>query len=118
MLLYEVFTGEFQQIENWYGYTSIFTWNMSVLLFAFVCGIDAGHMRKIVTGPIRLISKHSLGIYILHVMILQMLRKLLGFEAKIMNPWLYPFVSVAVVITICSVLTVVLKKIKWIRNLV
>ena len=100
-----------------YGYTTYFTWAVSMLLFDTVRRIDLEKYNTKINSFFRVLSKYSLGIYILHPMVLQVLRKL-GFGYESMNPWLFPLLIVPLTVVACIIISYCIKHIKLIKNLV
>ncbi len=115
--LYKTFVGKYPDIEAWRGYTSFFTWNLSVVLFDTVIRADFSKVHKWIRATYMLISKHSFGIYIFHVMILQLIRKL-GFTSEVINPWLFPIAAVSATVFACIIADAICKKIPLIKKIV
>jgi surface polysaccharide O-acyltransferase-like enzyme len=109
--------GRFCDIRAWYGYTSFFTWNFSVILFQVFKNKFNSDVHGIVKYIVDLISKYSFGIYIFHVMILFAIGKI-GFIDQIIDSWVYPLCVVPITVVVCIFITAILKKIPLLQRLV
>ena len=114
--VYLLWNGDYDRLRSWYGFTSLFTCCMTVLLFDTARRLPIQKLGKEVRRAAASLAKNSLGIYILHLIVIQVLHQL-GFESLLTNPWLYPVVLVAVVTAISWGLTVILKKIPVMKKL-
>lgn len=111
-----IITGNYDKYEKWYGYQSIFTLNMSIVLYLLVKKIDFSKVNIKIRKLYSVVAKYSLQIYILHVMVIQILRKI-GFTYDIINPWLYPVLNMTVTVSICVLIAYICKKIPIVKNL-
>lgn len=104
-----IIIGKHSKIEAWYGYQSFFTWCMSTSLYLFIKKVDFSKINLIVKKMYITVAKYSLHIYILHVIVLQIIRKL-GFTNDLINPWIYPVINVSITVCICLVIAFIAKK--------
>jgi surface polysaccharide O-acyltransferase-like enzyme len=111
-----IFLGKYNIIESWYGYHSFFTWNMASVLYLFVKKINFSKINIIIKKAYTVIAKYSLQIYILHVIVLQIIRKI-GFTNDLINPWIYPIVIVIITVSVCLLIAYIGKKIPVIKHL-
>ena len=104
------------KIETWYGYHSFFTWNMASVLFLAVKKIDFSKINPVLRKIYTCVAKHSFSIYILHVIIIQIIRQI-GFTNDLINPWLYPIINISIIISICIFISYIAKKIPVVKHL-
>lgn len=100
--------------ENLYGYRSICIASMSTLIFYW-----SKHVQNYVSVIQKIfvfISKYSLGVYIVHVIIIQMLRKILGIDTTFAPVFISAPVIVLIIFTISLVISYVGKKIPLIKK--
>lgn len=100
-------------------YLSILTCELSVLVFMFGKFIAPKlEKRAALSRIIKTISNYSLGIYILHVMVLQMLRKLCGIDSSFAPlPISLPVLTLlAIVLSMIGVW--IIKKVPFLRELI
>lgn len=116
-IIYNFLNNVFENNFCLYGYTTYFTWAVSVLLFDTVRKIDFEKCNKKISLFFHLLSEYSLGIYIFHPMVLQIFREV-GLRYEDINPWLFPLIIVPITIFVCILITKCIKCIKLTRNLV
>ena len=116
VLLLNVFFAFIDNSENYYGYTSIFTWETAILLFDFVRRIDFSKCNGKLLQFICSFSNKSLGIYIFHAMILWIMYKVVSFVDRFS---VFPMlIIVGTTIIICMVITTIAKRIPFVNKLV
>lgn len=116
VLLLNVFFTFIDNSENYYGYSSLFTWEMSILLFDFIRRIDFSKWNKKLLQLVSSISNRSLGIYIFHAMVLQIMYKVAIFVDRFA---VFPMlIVVGTTIIICVVITTIAKRIPFVNKLV
>lgn len=109
--------GGYSNLQGWYGYSSFFTWNCTALLFHAVMHVDYSQINRGLKKAVKLIADESLGIYILHVIVLMALRKV-GFAYENFNPWIYPICSIFATTIICCFASKCLKRVPILRGII
>lgn len=112
-----IFRGDYAATTALYGYTSVFTWEMSVLLFDLVRRIRKAKLPEKFKQWVAYISYHSMGIYVLHVMVLMGASKI---ENKFLpnlyhGTILYVLFMVTLTVFACIICSCILKKMRLMR---
>lgn len=113
---YWMWQDNFDTVLRWIGYTSVFTCLLTMLLFDAVRRLPLSKVCRPLRRIAFSLSKYSLGIYILHVMVFQAIRKV-GIDFAIINPWIFPLLCTAIITMICWIISYMLKKIKFVSYL-
>lgn len=113
-------TGHYDIVEKWYGYGSLFTFAMAILIFDAARRIPFDRIPKGLRRAAASLSRYSFGIYILHVIVLTVFGKvgITGFLNDITNIWLSPIIQTAMTLGVCWLITYVVRKIPVAKHLV
>lgn len=114
---YNMMHGQYESICTWFGYESFFTWEMSVIVYSLAKKFYKPIKNSVGKKLVSVISKNSLGIYILHVMVLMFLSKM-GFSSNIINIYVFPIINVAITIVICIIGSEIISRIPIIKKLI
>lgn len=117
LLIYLAITGKYKMADRLTGYSSIFTCNLSVVLFDAVQRIDLSKLARRIRSSYILIAEYSFGIYIFHVIVLQFLRKV-GFTSDHINSVIFLLFTSIVALFSSIIGTLLCKKIPFLRRTV
>lgn len=114
---YNMMHGQYESICTWFGYESFFTLEMSVILYSLAKKFYKPIKNSVGEKLVSVISKNSLGIYILYVMVLMLLSKM-GFSSNIINIYVFPIINVSITIVICIIGSEIINRIPIIKKLI
>ena len=115
IFIYMIFVHKQENIKNWYGYETFFTLNMTSLLYMASMRINFEKIPLLIRKTYFVISKNSLFIYITHVIVLHIIRKI-GFLNNV-NPLIYSPLLVTITIIICLCVCYFVNKVNFLKRL-
>ncbi|HBV7788731.1 acyltransferase [Escherichia coli] len=102
--------------EYLYGYTTLFVFFESFIIFNVITSIDMSSMNKKISSFVKSVGNCSFGIYLCHWLIFEVLNRnsLIVHE----HPLLAPLVNTLIVFTASYLFVYLLKKVKYVNRLI
>lgn len=116
LILVLLIQGNYERASKFYGYGTFYAWAVSSIIYNWGKNIRLSGVHKICKKCLFAIADNSLGIYILHVMVLSIIRNA-GFLNRC-GPVIFTILSVFISVIICVIVTKFLKRIPIVKKIV